>query len=130
LLAGVDTGEPQRGIGLHGGGEVGRALEPDRPGAVVALTGAELVRDLAVELGRAQAEDVVPEEVLRDHGRVRLELADPPAAGVLELENAARCLLDRLVEPGLDPLRSDGHAGTPARVRESARAATRPLRTA
>ena len=79
LRAGVDAGELQRRVGLDRRREVAGAVEPDRPGAVVALPRQQLVGDLAVELGRAQAEDVVPEEVLRGHGHVRLELADPVA---------------------------------------------------
>jgi len=94
------------------------------------LPGEELVRDLPVELRRAQVEDVVPEEVLRDHRRVRLELADPPAARMLELEQALRGRLDGCVEARLDSLRSDGHAATPWGSLESASAAARPLRTA
>jgi len=54
--------------------------------AVFPLPRQELVGDLAVELGSAQGEDVVPEEVLRDHRRVRFQLADPVAVAVLELE--------------------------------------------
>src|SRR4051812_5182714 len=130
LLARLNSRELERGVGLHRGREIRGPLEPDRPGAVVSLTRQQLVRDLAVEVGRAQGEDVVPEEVLRDHRRVRLELADPPAARVLELEQAAGRALDRLVEPGLDALERDGHAATSSPARTRARAAACPLRTA
>ena len=116
-VARVDTGELQRRVGLDRRREVGRPLEPDRPGAVVALPREQLVGDLAVELGVAEVEDVVPEQVLRDHRRVRLELADPVAVGVLELEQARRGRVDRRVEPRLDPLGSDGHAATSCRAR-------------
>ena len=54
----------------------------------------------------------MPEQVLRDHRRVRLELADPPAVGVLELEQPRGRPLDGGVEAGLEPLRRDRHAAT------------------
>jgi len=50
---------------------------------------------------------VVPEEVLRRHRHVRLELADPDAVGALQLEQAARAALDRGVE--LRQLGGGGH---------------------
>ena len=112
LMPRVDAGELQRCVGLDRGREVGWPLEPDRPRPVFPLPGEQLVRDLAVELRRPQAEDVVPEEVLGDHRRVRLELADPVAAGMLELEQAPSGGLDRRVEPRVDPLRRNGHAAT------------------
>ena len=56
-----------------------------------------------VEVGRAQPEHVVPEEVLRRHRHVRLELADPDAVGPLQLEQAARAAVDRLVEGASAP---------------------------
>src|SRR5205085_11816183 len=95
-----------------------------------ALTGEQLVRDLAIELRRPQAEDVVPEQVLGDHRRVRLELADPPPVGMLELEQPCRPPLEREVEPALDPLGRDRHAGTFVPLCTSARAAATPLATA
>ena len=91
----LDAGHLQRHVRLDRRREVGRALPPVRPGAVVAAARGEVVREAAVGLRVAQAEDVQPEEVLRDHRRVRLELADPPAAGVLELEQAVGRLARR-----------------------------------
>jgi hypothetical protein len=41
---------------------------------------------------------VVPEEVLRRHRHVRLELADPDPVRPLQLEQAARTTVDRLVQ--------------------------------
>ena len=66
----------------------------------------DVVREAAVGVGVAQAEDVQPEEVLGDHRRVRLELADPPAAWVLELE-----------QRGWSPSRPPGRAGSAPRRR-------------
>ena len=100
LRARVDAGDAQRDVRLDRGREVGRALEPDRPRAVVPHPDEQLVGDPAVEVGRAQAEVVVPEEVLRGHGHVRLELPDPDAVGPLQLEQAAGAAVDRLVEAG------------------------------
>src|SRR5205823_4332289 len=88
-LARAGPGHLQRDVGLDRRREVGWALEPDRPGPVVAAPRQELARELAVGLPVAQAEHVEPDQVLRDHRRVRLELADPPAVGVLQLEKAS-----------------------------------------
>ena len=118
----VDAGHLQRDVRLDRRREVGRALPPVRPGAVVAAAGEDVVREAAVGLRVAQAEDVQPEEVLRDHRRVRLELADPPAAGVLELEQAVGRPVDGLVEAG--ELLDGAHC------RVTASAAATPLRTA
>ena len=78
-----------------------RALEPVRPRAVVAAAG-QAARSRAG--GRSPASrrpsDVQPEEVLGDHRRVRLQLADPPAVGVLELEQPVVAALDGRVEAG------------------------------
>src|SRR6476469_5888486 len=92
--------EPASYVRLDRGREIGWSLEPDRPRTVVAHPGEQVVRDPTVELGRAQAQVVVPEEVLRGHRRVRLELADPDAVGPLQLEQAAGPAVDRLVEAG------------------------------
>src|SRR5512133_632576 len=127
LRAGVDAGELERSVGLDGRGEVARALEPDRPRAVVAPAREQLVGDLAVELRRAQSEDVVPEEVLRRHGHVGLELADPVAVRVLELEQPLGRAFDRDVEARLGGY---AQAATSARAVVRARAAARPLRIA
>ena len=95
---GSTPGEPAGDVGLDRGGEVRRPLEPDRPRPVVAHPREELVRDPPVELRRAQVEVVVPEEVLRRHRHVRLELADPDPVRPLQLEQAARAAVDRLVQ--------------------------------
>ena len=95
---GIDAAHPQCDVRLDRGGEVGRAFEPDRPRSVLAHTGRQLVRDAAVERRRAQPEEVVPEEMLRGHGHVRLELADPDAVRPLQLEQPSRAAVDRLVE--------------------------------
>ena len=41
---------------------------------------------------------MVPEEVLRGHRHVRLELADPDAVGPLQLEQPLRAAVDRRVQ--------------------------------
>src|SRR5207248_9156480 len=84
--------------------------------------------DLPVGLGGPQAREVVPEQVLGDHRRVRLELADPPAARMLELEQPYGRALESEVEGGA--LGDGGHAGTLVARDNTARAAARPLRTA
>src|SRR4051794_1790555 len=127
LRAGVDARELQRRVRLDRGREVTRAVEPDRPGSVVTLTRQQLAGDLAIELRGAQAQDVVPEEVLRGHGLVRLQLAAPVAVRGLELERAAGRGVDRRVEAGLG---RDAPAATSARAAVSARAAASPLRIA
>jgi len=50
---------------------------------------------------------MVPEQVLRRHGHVGLELADPDSVGSLQFEQAARAALDRGVQPG--QLQGNGH---------------------
>src|SRR5262249_29978465 len=126
----IDPRELERGVGLYRRREIRRPLEPDRPGAVNALAREQLVRDLAVELRRPQAAEVVHELVLRHQRRVRLELADPPALGVLELEQP----LGRAVhgpfesEPGSVPC--ECHTVTLVATSDNVRAAARPLRTA
>jgi hypothetical protein len=50
---------------------------------------------------------VVPEEVLRRHRHVGLELADPDPIRPLQLEQAPRAAVDRAVEAG--QLGGDGH---------------------
>src|SRR5690242_19837718 len=71
--------------------------------------------------------------MLRDHRRVRLELAHPPAVRMLKLEQPVRRALDRGVEVDLrlGPLGCDRHAATfDDAAASTARAAARPLRTA
>jgi hypothetical protein len=48
--------------------------------------------------GIAQPEEVKQEEVLRDHGRVRLELPFPPARRMLEGKQPLGAALDGRVE--------------------------------
>src|SRR4029453_5939307 len=70
----VDAREPARHVGLDRGGEIRWPLEPNRPRPVAAPPRGELVRYPPVELRRAEVEVVVPEEMLRRHRHVRLEL--------------------------------------------------------
>src|SRR5262249_42706672 len=126
----IDAGEAQRDVRLDRRVEIAGALEPDRPGAVRALAREQLVRDLAIELRRAQADDVVPDQVLRDHRRVGLQLALPPPVGVLELEQAGRAALEGAVD--CCALGRDRHAAAASAVipDNTCAAAARPLRTA
>src|SRR5262249_46963765 len=129
FVAGVDAGELERRIGLDRDGEVWRPLEPDRPRAVGAPARQQLVRHQPVRRRIAQAEKVEQEEMLRDHHRVRLELAFPPAVGMLERQQPLGGALDTGVE-GVQLL-YDGHAATLVVTSDnSARAALRPERTA
>ena len=127
-LAGVDSRELQRRVGLDGDGQVGRPFEPDRPRTVVAAPREQLVREQPVGLRVAQAEEVEQEEMLGGHRRVRLELALPPAVGVLQREQALRAELDGSVErcQFLD----DSHAATLVVTSDNNLAAVRPERTA
>src|SRR5205085_2730921 len=109
---GIDARELQRRVSLDCRREIRRPLEPDRPGAVVAPACEQLVRDLAVELGRSQPEEVVPEQVLGDHRRVRLELSDPPAVGMLELEQALSRTFDRQIQSRRGSVRCECHSGS------------------
>ena len=118
----VDAAHAQRDVRLDRRREIRRAFEPDRPRSVVAHAREQLVRDSLVELRRAQSEEVVPEEMLRGHRHVRLELADPDSVVALQLEQAPRAAVDRRVE-ARQRRGGRGHAATAA-------AAARPLRTA
>src|SRR5581483_222616 len=121
LRPGVDTAHAQRDVRLDRRRQIGRALEPDRPRSVVAHARHELVPDAPVHVRRTQAEEVVPEQMLRRHGHVRLQLADPHAVGPLQLEQAPRPAVDGRIE-----CRECRRAHRARRYR----AAARPLRTA
>src|SRR5207245_9554224 len=100
-----------------------------RPRAVLAPPGLELVGELAIGLRVAKAEEVEQEQVLRDHRRVRLQLAHPPAVGMLELEQPPRARLEGAVERGHG--RDSCHLKILSRAGASGAApAARPLRTA
>jgi hypothetical protein len=127
-LAGVDTRELQRRVRLNRHRQVRRAPEPDRPRAVCAAAREQLVREQPVRLHVAQPEEVEQEEVLRDHRRVRLELALPPAIRMLERQQPLGTALDGGVQPG--ELLNDGHTTTLVVTSDNTRAAVRPERTA
>src|SRR5438034_11116603 len=63
-VAGVDTGELQRRVRLHRHGQVRRALEPDRPGAVCAAARAQLVRKTTGSPRVEQAKEIAQDTVL------------------------------------------------------------------
>ena len=100
----------QRPIGLHRGGQVGRAAIEVRPGAVVALVGADPVRRSSDRVGVAYPQELAQEQVLCIHRDVGLELALPPSLGVLDSEERADCAVEGVargvdaegVEEGLD----------------------------
>src|SRR5919198_752706 len=126
----IDARQLQRGVRLDRRREVARPVEPDRPRAVVTLPREQLVRDLAVEVVRAKPEEVMPEQVLRDHRRVRLELAYPPAVRVLELEQAGRGTVDGRVQRRPYSVRRDCQTATLVVTPDNILAAAPPLRTA
>ncbi len=111
VVVGIEAGHAESGIGLERRGQIGLAVPVDRPRAVLPLTRQELVDELPRRLGVAQAQELEQEQVLRGHGHVRLELAAPPAALGLEVEQALERGLERVfgaasgVRLGLD----DGH---------------------
>lgn len=79
-------GEAERDVGLDGGGQFGRAAVEGGPGAVLPLLAAD-------EQGRGvggglvpDAEELPQQQVLRVHGDVGLQVALPPALGVLTLQ--------------------------------------------
>ena len=114
VRARVNAAHAKSDIRLDRGRQVSGSFEPDRPCAVVAHARHQLVRNAAVEIGRAQAEHVVPEKMLRRHRHVRLELAHPDAVGALQLEQPPRAPIDRVVERS--ELCQGGHAFTLARA--------------
>ena len=75
-------------VRLERRGQVGLASPVDRPQAVGALAGEELVHTFPGRLLVAEAEELEQEQVLRGHGHVGLELAHPPAVRLLQLEEA------------------------------------------
>src|SRR5581483_6050878 len=85
-VARIVAGQPQRQVGLHRGGQVGRAAVEVGPGAVLPLPGPDPAgrrRDHHVVV---QPEELAQQRVLGVHGHVGLELALPPPVGVLEAE--------------------------------------------
>ena len=104
LVVGVEPDEPQRGVGLERGGQVGLAAPVDRPEAVGPLPREQLVRAAPRRLLVADAQELVQQQVLRGHRHVGLELADPPAAFLLEREQP----LDRGVEGPVERALGEG----------------------
>src|SRR5439155_26014934 len=88
----------------------------------------QLVSGQPVRLRVAQTEEVEQEQVLRDHRRVRLELALPPAVGLLERQQVLGAKLDGSVQPG--QLLDKSHAITLVVTSDNSLAAVRPDRTA
>ncbi len=89
------AGQPQRDVRLDRGGQVAGAAVEVGPSAVVALLGADPAgRLLQVGFGE-NAEKVAQQDVLGVHRDVRLELADPVTAGVLEAQEVVAGTLER-----------------------------------
>ena len=109
-VVGVDgiPGQAQRGVGLDGGREIGRAFVERRPGAVGALPGTDPVGGAPRDRLGADPEELPEEQILRVHGDVGLELALPPTGRILAREERVPAPGERGsdVEAGD---RSDGH---------------------
>ena len=84
------AGQPEGDVGLDGGRQVGGAAVEGGPRAVVALVGPDPPWPSAAvwSLG-ADAEELAQQQVLGVHGDVGLELALPPAVGVLPASQGA-----------------------------------------
>ena len=90
--------EPERRVGLERRCEVGLASPVDRPEPVGALAREELVRTSPGRVLVTQPQELQQEQVLGRHGHVRLELADPPAARLLQRKKAPNGAVERPVE--------------------------------
>ncbi len=136
LGVGRVAGEPKRNVRLDRGREVARPSEVGGPRAVGALPAADPGRCSGSLVRLEQPEVVAQEEILGVDGHVRLELALPPAALVLEGEQVpGRALEARLrrVDPavGCDRHAAGSSSSSRAGVAASASfAAVIPLRTA
>ena len=86
LVVGGEPGEPERRVRLERGREVRLAAPVDRPEPVGPLAREQLVHAAAGRLLVAEAQELEQQQVLRRHGHVGLELADPPAVGPLQRE--------------------------------------------
>src|SRR6266702_2284180 len=80
------AGQPQGQVGLHGGGQVGRAAVEVGPRAVLPLLGPDPAPRRGDHGVVVQAEELAQQQVLGVHGHVGLELALPPPVGVLQAE--------------------------------------------
>ena len=78
------AGEAKRDVGLHGRRQIRRSGEEGRPASVVALLRADPAGGRFLLVRRDDAEEVADEEILGVDRHVGLELALPPAVGVLE----------------------------------------------
>ena len=130
------AGEPERDVRLDRRREVCRAAEEGRPAPVVALLRADPARGRRPLLRGQDAEVVADEEILGVDRHVGLELALPPAVGMLEREQVRGAARERLLR-GVEARRGrQAHAALAsevlplARSARAAAAAARPLRTA
>ena len=99
-VVGREAGQAERGVRLERRGEVGLAAPVDRPEPSGRWRASSSFDAAARRLLVAKAQELEQEQVLRRHGHVRLELADPPAARLLQLEQALDARVERAVEAG------------------------------
>jgi hypothetical protein len=105
--AGVVAGQPQRDVGLDGGGQVGVAAAEVGPRPVLALAGPDPAGGGRGLARRPHAEELAQQEILGVHGDVGLQFALPPALLVLQPEQ----VVHRLVQRPLGGLRGIGPGG-------------------
>ena len=90
-VAGVVAGQAEGNVGLHGRRKLARSAVEGRPGPVAALLRADAVGGAGQRPLVQDAKEVAEQDVLCIHGHVGLELALPPALGLLAgLEVVAR----------------------------------------
>ncbi len=75
--------QPEGDVGLDGGGEVARPSVEGVPGAVLALLATDVQGGGAGGVLVEDAEELTQQQVLGVHGDVGLQVALPPALGVL-----------------------------------------------
>ena len=88
LVVRRESGQAERRVGLERRREVGLAAPVDRPEPVGPLPREQLVGTAAGRVVVPQPQELEQQQVLRSHGHVGLELADPPAVGPLQAEKS------------------------------------------
>ena len=73
----------QREIRLHAGRQIERAIMEQRPTAMRGLGGAQIVADLALQIGVDPVQKMLEQHVFGRDGRVRLKLEHPVPVGAL-----------------------------------------------
>ncbi len=93
------AGQAQRPVGLDRRRQLAGAAVEVRPGAVLALLGADPGGRALGLIGAADAEELAQEHVLGVHRHVRLQLALPPAGLVLQGQQVLARALQRHAAP-------------------------------